>query len=165
MTDIEPNGIAVMRTFARVLLLVFFPFKTQKLVLEIPANDKKKDWKSKLVWATFIITILLWATEQLHHISSNVVALIPLAVFTATGLFGKEEIKEINWSVLWLVAGGFALGYLLQDTGLAKVLITAIPFGSMSFLSLAGISSTSFLVLNGKNTRRRIHARRIMMIT
>lgn len=126
--------VIIMIILAWVLLLVFFPFKTQKLVLEIPANDKKKDWKSKLVWATFIITILLWATEQLHHISSNVVALIPLAVFTATGLFGKEEIKEINWSVLWLVAGGFALGYLLQDTGLAKVLITAIPFGSMSVI-------------------------------
>ena len=126
--------VIIMILLAWILLLVFFPFKTQKLVLEIPANDKKKDWKSKLVWATFIITILLWATEQLHHISSNVVALIPLGVFTATGLFGKEEIKEINWSVLWLVAGGFALGYLLQDTGLAKVLITAIPFGSMSVI-------------------------------
>ncbi len=126
--------VIIMILLAWVLLLVFFPFKTQKLVLEIPANDKKKDWKSKVVWATFIITILLWATEQLHHISSNVVALIPLGVFTATGLFGKEEIKEINWSVLWLVAGGFALGYLLQDTGLAKVLINAIPFGSMSVI-------------------------------
>lgn len=126
--------VIIMILLAWILLLVFFPFKTQKLVLEIPASDKKKDWKSTLVWATFIITILLWATEQLHHISSNVVALIPLAVFTATGLFGKEEIKEINWSVLWLVAGGFALGYLLQDTGLAKVLITAIPFGSMSVI-------------------------------
>ena len=126
--------VIIMIILAWVLLLVFFPFKTQKLVLEIPANDKKKDWKSTLVWITFIVTILLWATEQLHHISSNVVALIPLGVFTATGLFGKEEIKEINWSVLWLVAGGFALGYLLQDTGLAKVLITAIPFGSMSVI-------------------------------
>lgn len=126
--------VIIMVLLAWILLLVFFPFKTQKLVLEIPANDKKKDWKSTLVWITFIVTILLWATEQLHHISSNVVALIPLGVFTATGLFGKEEIKEINWSVLWLVAGGFALGYLLQDTGLAKVLITAIPFGSMSVI-------------------------------
>lgn len=126
--------VVIMVLLAWVLLLVFFPFKTQKLVLEIPANDKKKDWKSTLVWITFIVTILLWATEQLHHISSNVVALIPLGVFTVTGLFGKEEIKEINWTVLWLVAGGFALGYLLQDTGLAKVLITAIPFGSMSVI-------------------------------
>lgn len=126
--------VVIMILLAWVLLLIFFPFKTQKLVLEIPANDKKKDWKSTLVWITFIVTILLWATEQLHHISSNVVALIPLGVFTVTGLFGKEEIKEINWTVLWLVAGGFALGYLLQDTGLAKVLITAIPFGSMSVI-------------------------------
>ncbi len=124
--------VIVMIVLAWFLLQWFFPFKTKKLVLEIPANTKKKDWKSKLVWVTFILTILLWATESLTGINSNIVALIPLAVFTATGLFGKEEIKDINWPVLWLVAGGFALGYCLQDTGLAKVLINAIPFGSMS---------------------------------
>jgi len=33
--------------------------------------------------------------------------------------------------VLWLVAGGFALGTDLQGTGLAKVLINAIPFSEM----------------------------------
>ncbi len=134
--------VIIMVLLAWILLLIFFPFKTEKLVLEIPENTKKKDWRSKLVWVTFAVTILLWVTEQIHHISSNVVALIPLGVFTATGLFGKEEIKEINWSVLWLVAGGFALGYLLQDTGLAKVLITAIPFGTMSVvlvLIIAGL--------------------------
>ena len=46
------------------------------------------------------------------------------------------DIKEINWTVLWLVAGGFALGTALQGTGLAKTLIGAIPFGSMSVLSV-----------------------------
>ncbi|MBQ1648090.1 MAG: anion permease, partial [Bacteroidales bacterium] len=51
---------------------------------------------------------------------------------TCTGIFTKEDIKEINWTVLWLVAGGFALGTALQGTGLAEVLIEAIPFGSMS---------------------------------
>ena len=63
------------------------------------------------VWATFAVTILLWATESLTGISSNIVALIPLAVFVCTGTFDKEDIKQIDWSVLWLVAGGFALGY------------------------------------------------------
>ena len=124
--------VLIMLVVAWILLQLFFPFKTKKLVLEIPANDKKKDWKYILVWITFIGTILLWATEQITKINSNIVAFVPLAVFTATGLFGKEEIKEINWNVLWLVAGGFALGYALQDTGLAKVLIEAIPFGEMS---------------------------------
>ncbi len=103
--------VIIMILLAWVILRFFFPFKTKKLVLEIPESGRKKDWKLYLVWVTFIGTILLWATEQLTHINSNVVALIPLAVFTATGLFGKEEIKEINWNVLWLVAGGFALGY------------------------------------------------------
>ena len=132
--------VIIMILLAWVVLLFFFPFKTKKLVLEIPENTRKKDWKTVLVWVTFIVTILLWATEQIHHISSNVVALIPLAVFTMTGLFGKEEIKEISWTVLWLVAGGFALGYLMQDSGLAKVMINAIPFGDMSVVLVLVVS-------------------------
>ena len=123
--------VLIMILVAWIILQIFFPFKTKRLVLEIPKSDKKKDWKYVVVWVTFIGTILLWATEQITKINSNIVAFVPLAVFTATGLFGKEEIKEINWNVLWLVAGGFALGYALQDTGLAKVLIEAIPFGEM----------------------------------
>lgn len=124
--------VLIMLLIAWVLLQFFFPFKAKEVVLEIPENHVKKDWRSYLVWITFFGTILLWATEKLTNINSNVVALIPLAVLTCTGIFTKEDIKEINWSVLWLVAGGFALGTCLQGTGLAKVLIQAIPFGSMS---------------------------------
>ncbi len=134
--------VLIMIIIAWFLLRYLFPFKTKELKLEIPKSDKKKDWRTYVVWITFFATILLWATEQLTKINSNIVAFVPLAVFTATGLFGKEEIKEINWNVLWLVAGGFALGYCLQDTGLAKVLINAIPFGSMSVvlvLVIAGL--------------------------
>ena len=126
--------VLIMIVIAWVVLQLLYPFKSEKIVLDIPENKRKSDWKTVVVWVTFIGTILLWATEQWTKINSNVVALIPLGVFTMTGLFGKEEIKEINWSVLWLVAGGFALGTCLQATGLAKVLIGAIPFGSMSIV-------------------------------
>ena len=126
--------VLIMIFVAWIILQFFFPFKTDKLVLEIPENKRKKDWKTYVVWITFIGTILLWATESLTGINSNIVALIPLGVLTMTGIFTKEDIKEINWSVLWLVAGGFALGTALQGSGLAKVLINAIPFGSMSVL-------------------------------
>ena len=126
--------VIIMILVAWVILLFFFPFKSEKVVLEIPESRKEKSWKSTVVWVTFIGTILLWATESLTGINSNVVALIPLGVLTCTGIFTKEDIKEINWSVLWLVAGGFALGTCLQGTGLAKVLIQAIPFGAMPVL-------------------------------
>ena len=126
--------VLIMIVIAWVLLQILFPFKSDKVVLEIPENKREKDWKTTVVWVTFIGTILLWATEQIHHANSNVVALIPLAVLCATGIFTKDDIKEINWTVLWLVAGGFALGTALQGSGLAKVLIQAIPFGTMPVL-------------------------------
>ena len=134
--------VIIMVFIAWILLQVFFPFKSKEIVLNIPENKRKKDWKTTVVWITFAGTILLWATEQLTGINSNIVALIPLGVLTCTGIFTKEDIKEINWTVLWLVAGGFALGTALQGTGLAEVLIEAIPFGSMSVvvvLIIAGI--------------------------
>ena len=126
--------VMIMILIAWVVLQLFFPFKSEKIVLEIPENNRKKDWKTTVVWITFIGTILLWATEQWTKINSNVVALIPLGVLTACGIFTKEDIKQINWTVLWLVAGGFALGTCLQGTGLAKVLINAIPFNTMSVI-------------------------------
>ena len=132
--------VLIMLFVAWLLLQFFFPFKTKKLVLEIPENTRKHDWKTTVVWITFVGTILLWATEQWTKINSNVVALIPLGVLTACGIFTKDDIKEINWSVLWLVAGGFALGTCLQGTGLAKVLIGAIPFGAMSVVAVLVIA-------------------------
>ncbi len=134
--------VIIMIVIAWFLLQFFFPFKAKEINLRIPESVRKKDWKTTVVWITFAATILLWATEQLTGINSNIVALIPLAVLTCTGIFTKEDIKEINWTVLWLVAGGFALGTALQGTGLAEVLIKAIPFGSMSVvvvLVIAGI--------------------------
>lgn len=124
--------VLVMILIAWGLLLLFFPFSSKRLDLEIKSTPVKNDWKKWLAWITFFVTILLWVTEAWTGINSNIVALIPLAVYTCTGLFGKEDIKEINWTVLWLVAGGFALGAGLTRTGLATTLIHAIPFSTMN---------------------------------
>ncbi len=51
-------------------------------------------------------------TARHEHLCSLV---IPLAVFAA--IMGKEELKLINWDVLWLVAGGIAIGIGLNKTG------------------------------------------------
>ena len=123
--------VLVMILLAWFLLQTFFPFKSDKIELKIEAKEQKKDWRTYVAWITFFLTIILWVTEQATGINSNIVALIPLAVYTCTGVFTKEEIKEINWSVLWLVAGGFALGTGLNKTGLAATLINAIPFSTM----------------------------------
>ncbi len=141
--------VLVMIVFAWVLLQLFFPFKSKEVIINIPKKEVKKDWKLYTVWGVFFATIALWVTESLTGINSNVVALIPLAAYTCTGLFTKEDIKEIDWSVLWLVAGGFALGTALNGTGLAKVLITSIPFDAMSVVLIFAIGAgVCFLLSN-----------------
>ena len=124
--------VLVMLVIAWLVLQTFFPFKTKSLELKIEVKPQEKSWRTYVAWITFFVTILLWVTESLTGINSNIVALIPLAVYTCTGVFSKEDIKEINWSVLWLVAGGFALGTGLNKTGLAATLINAIPFSAMN---------------------------------
>ncbi len=124
--------VIFMIAFAWILLRIMFPFKSKTIELKIEAKEQKTTWRTYVAWITFFGTILLWVTEELHGISSNVVALIPLVVYTATGVFGVDDIKDISWSVLWLVAGGFALGYGLKDTLLANTLINAIPFSTMN---------------------------------
>ena len=116
---------------AWVVLVKLFPFKQKNIELKIE-GDVKKDWRSIVVYVTFAVTVLLWITDKYTGVNSNVVAMLPLAVFPITGIITKRDLEEINWSVLWMVAGGFALGVALQETGLAKNIIETIPFDTWS---------------------------------
>ena len=120
--------VLVMLFIAWLVLLKLYPFKQKTIELKIEGG-REKDWKTYVVWVTFALTILLWMSESLTKLNSNVVAMIPVGVFCVTGIITKDDLKEINWSVLWMVAGGFALGLALTNTGLAEHLVTSIPFG------------------------------------
>ena len=119
----------VLLLIAWFLLLKMFPFKAKSIELNIQ-GEIKKDWRSIVVYVTFAATVLLWVLDKKTGVNSNVVAMLPVGVFAITGVLTKRDLEEINWSVLWMVAGGFALGVGLQETGLAQTLINAIPFGS-----------------------------------
>ncbi len=112
-----------------VILLRLFPFKQKTIHLNIE-GEMKKDWRSILVYITFAVTILLWMTDKFTGVNSNVVAMVPVAVFCVTGIITKRDLEEISWSVLWMVAGGFALGVALQESGLATHMIESIPFNT-----------------------------------
>lgn len=112
-----------------VVLLKLFPFKQKTIELRIE-GEAKKDWRSIVVYVTFAVTILLWIADKYTGVNSNVVAMLPVAIFPITGIITKRDLEEISWSVLWMVAGGFALGAALQETGLAAHMIESIPFST-----------------------------------
>ena len=114
---------------AWVMLVKLFPFTAKEINLNIE-GELKKDWRSVVVYVTFIATVLLWVLDKKTGVNANVVAMLPVGVCAIIGVLTKRDLEEISWSVLWMVAGGFALGVGLQETGLAQTLINAIPFGS-----------------------------------
>lgn len=118
-----------------LLLMKLFPFKQKRIELKIE-GEAKKDWRSIVVYITFALTVLLWITDKYTGVNSNVVAMLPIGVFCAIGVIGRRDLEEINWSVLWMVAGGFALGVALNETGLAKHLISAIPFDTWPVMAV-----------------------------
>ncbi|MEZ8723850.1 DASS family sodium-coupled anion symporter [Vibrio pomeroyi] len=123
--------VIIQLSIAWFLLQKIFPSKQKNMVLKLNGQFRKS-WRAIVVYITFSATILLWMTTKLHGMNTYVVSIIPLAVFTLTGIMGKEELKLINWDVLWLVAGGIAIGIGLDKTGLAAALAHAIDYESLS---------------------------------
>ena len=121
--------VLVMLLIAWVLLMKLYPFKAKTIELKIETGDvRATPFQKYVVWVTFAFTIILWVFEGVFKVNSNIVAMIPFAVFSATGILKARDLDKINWSVLWMVAGGFALGTALNQTGLAANLIKHIPF-------------------------------------
>lgn len=119
-----------------LLLRFMYPFKQKEIDLKIEgeAQTGLQPW---IVNVTFLATIALWCLgKDRTGISANAVAMLPICVFCMTGIIKRRDLEEINWSVLWMVAGGFALGLALQKTGLAKVLIENIPFDQLNPIAL-----------------------------
>lgn len=118
----------VILIIAWVLLRIFHPFTAKEIHLKIQGGAKK-GWRTYVIYITLAVTILLWMFEKVVGINSYVVALIPIGVFAITRIIKSNDLKEFDWACLWMVAGGFALGAVMNKTGLAITLVNAIPFG------------------------------------
>ena len=130
--------VVIMLLIGWVILIKMFPIDQKSLDLAKEMKGKfmttPKAW---VVYITFIVTILLWVIpKQYHGLDANSVAIIPIAVFSVTGVITKKDLKSMSWDVLWLVAGGFALGVALGETKLANDLINSIPFAEWDSLAL-----------------------------
>ncbi|MBP3467377.1 MAG: SLC13/DASS family transporter [Paludibacteraceae bacterium] len=119
--------VIILLLISWFLLLKMFPFNEKNIVIKIE-GEMRKDKDAIIVYVVFAVTVLLWMLDKVTGVNANVVALIPVAVLTMTGIIKKNDLKEIPWDVLWLVAGGFALGVGMDKTGLAEHLVKAIPF-------------------------------------
>ena len=129
------------------LLLKFFPFSQKTVELNIDGG-MQKGFQSWVVIITFILTVVLWLSDRFTGINANTVAMVPFCIFALTGVINKRDLEQINWSVIWMVAGGFALGYGLNASGLAANAVESIPFGEFSPLLILVMGGAICYVLS-----------------
>ena len=144
--------VILLLVLSWLLLRILFPFKQKSIKIEIE-GDINWNFKTWSVVVAFAITIFMWMFgTDMWGIDTNVVAMIPIAIFCATGILTRRDLEEINWSVLWMVAGGFALGVALNYTdgttpALSSLIVKSVPFDNFSPIAvmiLAGLICFGF---------------------
>ena len=132
--------VIIMLIMAWFIIRKMFPFSQKTIELNIEGNIQY-NWRTYVVAGTFILTILLWVFGKKYlGINANTVAMLPIAVFAFTGVITADDLKEIDWAVIGMVAGGFALGLAINGTGLAENAVNSIPFDTFNPLVIMVVS-------------------------
>lgn len=136
MAMIFPFMLIVLFAAWQIIIRVF-PTSSETIVIEIKASYDRSP-QAILFYCVAGTTLLLWFTEPLHGISSSIVGFFPVVVMLSTRLISDKEFHAMQWSVLWLVAGGIALGSGVGQTGLDKWMIGLIAWEQLPVAVVAG---------------------------
>lgn len=139
--------VLVVLVVAWQLLVRLFPPSVKTITIEIESSYDRSP-KAILFYVVAGLTILLWFTEPLHGISSAIVGFFPVVVMLSARLVSDKEFHSMQWSVLWLVAGGIALGSGVGNTGLDRWLIGLIAWEQMGPAMIGGALCVAALVFS-----------------
>lgn len=136
MIGVIPFMIIIL-FFAWFVLAKFYSKNDSQIVIDTDSKFNTSP-AAILFYIVAAATILLWFTEKLHGIPSSIVGFMPVVVLLSTGVINKKEFHSMSWSVLWLVAGGIAMGSGVGKSGLDTWLIGLVNWGDMSPAVMAG---------------------------
>jgi sodium-dependent dicarboxylate transporter 2/3/5 len=88
--------------------------------------EQEKRTKKNIVLAVLATTVLLWLTDGLHPIPMAAVSGIPIIALTMVNIITSDDVRQLPWDTLMLVAGGLSLGLAIQETGLADYFISQL---------------------------------------
>ena len=129
------------------LIMRLFPPSQSTLELQMD-DDFDRSPSALILYGVFVVTILLWLTEPVHGVASSVVGFLPPVVLLATGVFGPRELQEMPWHVLWLVAGGIALGIGVTATGLDTWMVGGVSWEAMPTWAIVAVLAVVSLGLS-----------------
>ncbi len=136
-----PISLVLVVFFWR-LLLIKYKLKDQKISLQFlfgkqldlkESDEEEVDKTSKNIMLILLgLTLLLWLTSQWTGIPVAAVSAIPIVGLTMFGIIDADNVRQLPWDTLMLVAGGLSLGLAVQQYGLADYFISLINFENIN---------------------------------
>jgi sodium-dependent dicarboxylate transporter 2/3/5 len=121
--------------------LIRLMYKFESTAFSLPQVEAQEPsvprWQIYTVTITLLITVGLWLTSGLHRAPTAAISFIPIVMFTTTGILSVERMRGLPFDVLFLLAGGLALGHTVTTTGLSLWIADLLPTGDLPPLLIA----------------------------
>ena len=85
----------------------------------MPGNTNIDKFQQRVVLGVLIVTILMWLTGNFHGIPAAAISGIPIIILPMVGIVTGDDVRELPWDTLMLVAGGLSIGLAITESGLA----------------------------------------------
>jgi sodium-dependent dicarboxylate transporter 2/3/5 len=134
------------------LLLWMYPERGREIQLSDSAagnsSPASPPWQLMVVGGALLATIGLWLTSSWHGIPTAAVSFLPIVLLTSTGVLSAKDIRGLNYDVLFLMAGGLALGNVVTSTGLSDWIVAKLPVEMLSPVGLAFLMAYVTVILS-----------------
>lgn len=143
-----PVSLLLILIFWKALLMKY-TFKAKTLSLDFLYsensdaidNDPDSDHninktQQRIMLVILVITLFFWLTSEFTGIPVAMVSGIPIVGLTMLGVIDADDVRQLPWDTLMLVAGGLALGLAVQQYGLADYFISLVAFENVNIYFL-----------------------------
>jgi sodium-dependent dicarboxylate transporter 2/3/5 len=116
---------------AATLAMVLIRFRPSGLV-DLPIRHRVQlGARAWMFCGVLGLTIALWLTGPLHGLPAWMVASGAIVMMLVLGLLGPQDMKQIDWPTLILIAGGIGLGTLLDRSGAVRLFASSLPLSGI----------------------------------
>ena len=134
------------------LLLWMYPERGREIRLSdsprATSSPASPQWQLLVVSGALLATIGLWLTSSWHGIPTAAVSFLPIVLLTSTGVLSAKDIRGLNYDVLFLMAGGLALGNVVTSTGLSDWIVAKLPVEMLGPVGLAFLMAYVTVILS-----------------
>lgn len=142
-----PIGLITIAVYWLILIVFFIPKDTistgNSLILK--GKDVSESWtkQEKIISLLYVVLLGLWITKDIHKLSLAASSTLVVTLLFLPGIKiieWKETIRNIDWSILFILVAGFGITKAFDNTGvitwLSSVTKTYVGYSSAFFVSL-----------------------------